>query len=138
MRLEKYLTNLTEKELFILLKNNFYPDLTKFEDNFSRLDCYTSKNYIELKCRREHYNTQLIEKEKYLALKEKQNSLYITSTPKGVYIFDIYEIEEPIWRIKYLPASTEFRNKNYIEKEIGELPITKAIEITQILFPNAL
>jgi hypothetical protein len=130
----KILSGITELELLDLLKKVF-PKIEKIEGNFSSIDCIDKFNnhYFELKCRYEHYATLYIEKEKYLKLNKKENSFYINSTPKGIYIFHIQALEEPIWREKYLPATSEFDNTNMIIKEIGELQISKAIEITQLV-----
>ena len=62
----------TEKELFDWLKLKI-SDLQQSEDKFSFWDCYSEKLKcrIELKCRRKHYNTLLIEKKKYDAMLNK-------------------------------------------------------------------
>jgi hypothetical protein len=128
------LSGLTEEELFKLLKKR-YINLEKIEDQFSTIDSYDASTDIhyELKCRYQHYDNLIIEKKKYLALLDKRESYYVCSTPKGIYMFPIKELEEPVWRIKYLPRHTEFNNTNFIEKEVGELSIKKALELTQIL-----
>lgn len=130
----KILSGITENELLKLL-NKRYPNIKKIEDEFSSIDCFDSSTEIhyELKCRYEHYPTMYIEKEKYLALLDKGNSYYVTSTPKGIYMFHIQSMEEPIWRTKYLPHTTEFSDTNWIEKEIGEIRVDKGMEITQLL-----
>ncbi len=38
-------------------------------------------------------------------------TLYINSTPHGVYQFDLGAITEPEWALKRLPITTDFGNK---------------------------
>ena len=131
----RILSGLKENDLLELLRKR-YPNIEKIEDEFSTIDCYDASTDIhyELKCRYEHYNELLIEKQKYLALLEKRESYYVSSTPKGIWMFPIQEIEEPVWRIKYLPHHTEFNDTKFIEKEIGYISTKKGLELTQLLF----
>jgi hypothetical protein len=81
-----------------------------------------------MKCRRTHYPTLLIEKKKwdYLAdirARTGARTLYINSTPQGVYQFDLGAINEPKWLLKALPAKTDFPNGEKIMKECGFLDI---------------
>ena len=125
-----------EKELFTYLKENHYPDLVKSRNQFSRWDCYeTSKGYrIELKCRRTHYDTLLLEKKKYDAIIQKCEDnldipLYICSTPKGVYQFNLFMIE-PDWEVNNKnPATTDFTNNRRVEKEVTYLDINQAFKL---------
>lgn len=130
----RILTNINENQLLALL-NKRYPNIMKIEDEFSKIDCFdeTTNTHYELKCRREHYETMYIEKDKYDALVEKKNAYYVTSTPKGIYMFNIKDVEEPVWRTKYLPHTTDFNKNEWIEKEIGELRIKHRYELTQLL-----
>lgn len=136
INLEKRLLELNENKLFELLKKRVFPNLVKTEEIFGRIDCFETKDklHIELKCRYEHFPTMYIEKKKYIELIKKENSFYCCSTSKGIYLFDISNLEEPIWRIKYLPKTTEFTSNELVEKEIGELRIDKSIELTQLIF----
>lgn len=128
------LEKLTEDDLYQLLVQKIYPNLTRTEDIFGRIDCYDKDTnaHIELKCRYEHFPFLIIEKDKYQQLIVKDNPFYCCSTPKGIYLFELNKLEEPIWRTKYLPKTTEFTNTEFIEKEIGELPVSQAIELTQL------
>jgi hypothetical protein len=125
-----------EQELFTYLKSKYLSDLTSAEDSMSRWDCVSdySKVRIELKCRRTHYNTLLLEKKKYDAMiKSVEGSgyrpLYINSTPKGIYSFDLSEIE-PKWSVNNLnPATTDFSNNEKVSKEVTYLDVSKSIEI---------
>jgi hypothetical protein len=117
---------LREVELFEALKS-VYPDLTPLSAT-DRADGITHDAYIEMKCRRTHYPTLLIEKKKwdYLAdirARTGAKTLYINSTPQGVYQFDLGAINEPEWQLKALPDKTDFANSGKVEKLCGFLDI---------------
>jgi len=121
-----------EKDLFEYLLNNYYPDLVKAKSKMSRWDCYSpaTSHRIELKCRATHYDTLILEKKKYDAMVLKCNDnldipIYINSTPKGIYSFNLFEIN-PNWEVKYLKKTTTFTNNNQIAKEIAMLPVIDA------------
>jgi hypothetical protein len=117
---------LREVELFEALKT-VYPDLTPLSAT-DRADGITHDAYIEMKCRRTHYPTLLIEKKKWDYLAEIRartgaRTLYINSTPQGVYQFDLGAINEPEWQLKALPDKTDFANSGKVEKLCGFLDI---------------
>ena len=121
-----------EQDLFEYLVNNYYPDLVKAKKKMSRWDCYSpeTSHRIELKCRATHYDTLILEKKKYDAMLLKCNDnldipIYINSTPKGIYSFNLFEIK-PNWEVKYLKKTTTFTNNNQIAKEIAMLPVIDA------------
>lgn len=126
-----------ESELFDLLKNGFIPDLQKSEDQFSRWDCVSHKfKYrIELKCRKTHYDSLMLERDKYFALilsyvETGYKPLYINYTPKGVYVFDLSDLN-PEWTTDTrMPKTTDFNNNNRVEKTYTLLEIKNAKKIT--------
>ena len=120
---------LREVELFEALKAVF-PDLTPLSAT-DRADGVTHDAYIEIKCRRTHYPTLLIEKKKwdYLAdirARTGARTLYINSTPQGVYCFDLGALNEPEWLLKTLPYKTDFPNGTKVYKLTGYLDIRLA------------
>ena len=125
-----------ESDLFDLLKNGFISDLKKSEDQFSRWDCVSHKfTYrIELKCRKTHYDKLMLERDKYFALilsyvETGYKPLYINSTPKGVYVFDLSELN-PEWTTDTrMPKTTDFDNNNRVEKTYTLLKIKNAKKI---------
>ncbi len=133
------LYNITEKELYNILRDSYYPDLTLAGDTYSPSDCYSDdfEIYIELKCRQTHYDSLMSEKLKYDRLKEQAKArgylpIYICSTPEGIWEFnlDILKIE---WAEQSnLPATTQFDNKERVNKMVGFLPITAG----KNLFPD--
>ena len=73
----------------------------------------------------------MIEKKKwdYLAdirARTGAKTLYINSTPHGVYQFDLGAITEPEWALKRLPITTDFGNKATNERLAGFLDIRLA------------
>tara|TARA_R110002167_G_scaffold4954_1_gene23133 strand:+ start:516 stop:908 length:393 start_codon:yes stop_codon:yes gene_type:complete len=124
-----------EKDLFEWLSKNYYKTLVNSKNPISRWDCYDieTQNRIELKCRRKHYSTLILEKSKYEALiKESAKNLdipiYINSTPEGIYLFNLNKIDSK-WFTKSLPATTEFKKRIWVKKEITELEVIKAIKL---------
>jgi len=121
-----------EKDLFEWLSKNHYKTLVNSKNPISRWDCYDieTQSRIELKCRKKHYDTLILEKYKYDAMILKCNDnldipMYINSTPEGIYSFNLFEIK-PKWEVKYLRKTTRFTNANQIPKEIAMLPVIDA------------
>jgi len=127
------LQNLTEIDLFNLLRKNLYNDLVHVtNDEYSASDAFSIEHgiYVELKCRRAHYPDLMIEKLKYDRLKAEADKLgvtplYICSTPKGIWEFNLDLIKIDWFNKDDLPATTEFDNKEKITKEIGLILIDK-------------
>ena len=125
-----------EQDLFDYLKADLYPDLEKAPGIYDAFDCIsaTAGHYIELKCRYTHYDTLLIEEMKYrkLITQAAERDLipfYITSTPKGVFSFDLMDVPEPEWVSHWMPATTEFSRSNKVSKLVGYLPIEEAVQL---------
>lgn len=125
--------NWNEADLFNWLKENIYPDLVKAEKQISKWDCYSKSagHRLELKCRKKHYDTLLIEKKKYDSMinecdKHLDTPMYFNSTPNGIYGFNL-NLVKPIWEINNKnPATTYFRNNEKIDKEVAYLQISQA------------
>jgi hypothetical protein len=102
----------------------------------SRWDCYspTSGHRIELKCRKRHYPTLLLEKKKYDAMIEECEKhldipIYINSTPEGVFSFNLHKIYPTFEINNKNPATTQFYNTQRIEKEVTYLEINQALKL---------
>jgi len=120
-----------EKELFDFLKTNYLPDLELAKDKFCFYDCYSkeSRLIIELKCRREHYDTLMLERYKYdklIKYIEKAEIRYVNSTPKGIYSFNINELKNINWSFGTMPITTDFNRGQKIKKEFTMLNIDVA------------
>jgi hypothetical protein len=119
---------MTERELFDFLKTNYLPDLELVKDKFSFYDCFSkeSRLIIELKCRREHYDTLMLEKYKYNKLIQYSSQAeirYISSTPKGIYSFNINELKDIKWTSGAMPMTTDFNRSQKIKKEFTMLNV---------------
>tara|TARA_R110000823_G_scaffold314955_1_gene445117 strand:- start:5580 stop:5996 length:417 start_codon:yes stop_codon:yes gene_type:complete len=122
-----------EIDLFNWLKENVYSDLVKAKNQMSRWDCYSPStgHRLELKCRKKHYDSLLIEKKKYDAMRTESDKhldvpMYFNSTPEGVFSFNL-NIINPIWETNNKnPATTYWSNSQRIEKEVAYLEIEKS------------
>ena len=131
---------LQEKDLFELVKKYILPDLQESEYKVSKYDCYSLEKRIdiELKCRRTHYDDLVIEKMKFDALilrSDKYNTtpVYINSTPKGVWSFQISMLPEPTWKGRKMPTTTDFSNNSMIIKQVGYYNVSLGKDLTTIL-----
>lgn len=128
---------MNEQELFNMLKSEYYPDLVKLNDEYSNFDCVSEREdmYVELKCRHTHYDELLIEKYKYDRVMEQSRltgmiPVYICSTPKGVWEFNLdgFKIK---WEDKdNLPKTTEFEDLEKVVKTVGFLPISEGKQLS--------
>ena len=125
-----------EEELFNLLKQRVFPDLEKIDDTFSNADCFTSEYrfYIELKCRKTHYDELLIEYYKFRHLihqarDKDMKPFYINSTPEGVWSFDLSKTSVRWEEKENLPTTTDFDNKEKVTKLVGFLPIREGVKL---------
>jgi len=122
--------NWNEQDLFLWLKENIYKDLVKSKNPMSRWDCYSPqfKHRIELKCRTRHFNEMLLEKKKFDAMlseceKHLDIPIYVNSTPRGIYFWNLLKVE-PIWETNSKnPASTHFSTRHKVSKEVSYLYI---------------
>lgn len=120
-----------EAELFEWLKNEIYIDLAKSENPVSRWDCvsYLHDARIELKCRKIHYPTLLLEQKKYDAMmafyrEDGIRPLYINSTPEGIYSFELHKLGELAFETNWLnPKTTHFSNNNRVPKSVTYLDL---------------
>jgi hypothetical protein len=134
--LERKLAALNEQSLFELLKEKLLPDLQQ-TDQFHFSDCFSKEKdlIVELKCRRFHYETLMIEQSKYIKLMSASywEVRYINSTPIGIYSFDLRMIEEPSWIMKDCKKTTDFEDNTYVPKLVGMLDVKEAKDITKLL-----
>jgi hypothetical protein len=130
---------MNEKQVIERLNDAGSYSFRKEEDNYSRYDafCSTHNTMLEIKCRRSFYNDTLIEKMKYdwntqHAKENNYTFLYAVSMPREeghtVYVFNPNELDIK-WFTRKLPAQTDFKNKNWIDKEIAYIPISQALDI---------
>ena len=127
---------MTEAELCDFLKAEHFPDCSKVEETYSTWDVtFTADTkigeiayYAELKCRKTHYDSLLIEEDKYkrlvsAAAANGRRAVYICSTPEGIWGFDLEKVGQPFWKDELMPATTEFENTEKVMKSVGYLPV---------------
>lgn len=121
---------MNEAKLFDFLQN-IYLDLCPSSDMFSPYDCFTESSnlYIELKCRKTHYDDLLIEQVKYDRLRKEARGrgmlpIYICSTPKGIWGWNLAQTRIE-WESRELPTTTEFEDKSTKQKIVGYLKISQ-------------
>ena len=126
------------------LQYNFEP----MDDKFSRYDAFDKDHGImlEIKCRNKHYPDTIIERMKYdwnkeFAEKNNFEFWYAVAMPDEkadtgvtiIYVFDPANMEDEEegydfkWHTKKLPQNTEFKGRNWIDKEVGYLNIDDAL-----------
>ena len=128
---------MNELQLFTYLKSRYIPDLLMTTDEFENFDCESEQLgvYIELKSRQTHYDELMIERDKYHAVTQKawnagKVALYICSTPKGIWSFNLNKLTMPSWfYFDGLPTTTEFANTDTITKVVGFLHIRRGKRI---------
>ena len=121
-----------EYELYTIIKDNF--DGLKYRTNqYSHYDCYSDNVVIELKCRRKHYDTLLIEKYKYdKLLQDGRTPYYVCSTLKGIYIFRLDEIEIEWCTNTLNPKTTDFNKNDKVSKVVGYIKLNKQLKGKQM------
>lgn len=114
----------TLKEFNRIAKQNFIPE----QNQYSRFDA-KNKNYImEIKCRKTHYEDQLIEFDKFsynllYAKFNKIDFLYLVNSEKQLNVFNISKMYKNNynfrWHWREMPKTTEFDNKYNLLKYVG-------------------
>jgi len=125
----------TEQELFNFVRELGYEDLTTAIDPYSVWDCYSKNSniYVELKCRRTHYDKLLIEESKFdrlvkVAADKGMIPIYICSTPKGIWAFNLAGAELA-WVDQEMPATTDFTDTRTKLKSVSYLDISEGMQL---------
>lgn len=131
-KLNKTIGKIKEGDLFKILKHSIFPSLVKTSDKYNKHYCIIDDGAIELKCRRSHYLTLRLQKDKYDHLQQFHRKYYICSTNCGIYLFDLDRIT-PIWEETLNPRNTDFNDNTLILKETYDIPLNKGKNITGII-----
>jgi hypothetical protein len=124
---------MTQEELQWIAVDKLGTSITATTDEFCTFDGYSDEYVIEFKCRRKHYDTQLIEHKKYKANLDQADEsgkefLYIISTPEGEYVFNISKLREKDydfgWEDRRMPSKTDFGGQQYINKRVGYINVS--------------
>ena len=125
---------MTQDELQSVVGKRLGTDLIKTKDKYCSFDCYNDSYVVELKCRKTHYDTQLIEYKKLTINKNTADEsgkefLYGVSTPEGEYIFNISQLCEDCykfgWEDRRMPSHTDFSG-THILKKVGYINVVDA------------
>jgi len=123
---------MTQEELRWIAVDKLKTSITATEDEFCTFDGHSEDYVIEFKCRRAHYDTQLIEYKKYKANLDQADEsgkefLYIVSTPKGEYIFNVSKLREEDydfgWEDRRMPSHTDFSGHYRLDKRVGYIDV---------------
>ena len=96
---------------------------------------------LEIKFRKKHYaDGMMLEKKKYDALMalDEEVKLYFNNTPKGNFMYYLNTLEMPELKVKELPTSTYYPNKDKKNKELYYLQDNQAVRININIEPNQL
>ena len=119
---------MTQEELQHIAAVRLDTPITATTNEFCTFDGHSDEYVIEFKCRRTHYDTQLIEHKKYTANLDQADEsgkefLYIVSTPEGENVFNISKLKEEgydfKWEDRRMTSKTDFGGKQYINKREG-------------------
>ena len=126
---------MTEQELFNFVRELGYEDLTQATDQYSVWDCYSKSSniYVELKCRRTHYDKLLIEESKFdrlvkAAADKGMIPVYICSTPNGVWAFNLAGAELA-WVDQEMPTTTDFEDTSKKIKSVSYLNTSEGLQL---------
>jgi tRNA(Leu) C34 or U34 (ribose-2'-O)-methylase TrmL len=123
---------MTQSELQDIASKKLGTSLTATEDKYCTFDAYSDSYVVEFKCRRTHYDTQLIEHKKFTANLDQANEsgkefLYIISTPSGEYIFNVSTLVEEGydfgWEDRSMPSKTDFGGSHRLNKRVGYIDV---------------
>ena len=126
---------MTQEELQWIAVDKLKTSITATKDEFCTFDGHSEDYVIEFKCRRAHYDTQLIEYKKYKANLDQADEsgkefLYIVSTPKGEYIFNVSKLREEDydfgWEDRRMPSKTDFSGQYHLDKRVGYISISSS------------
>ena len=126
---------MTQEELQEIAIDRLKTPITATTDEFCTFDGHSDDYVIEFKCRRAHYNTQLIEYKKYKANldqadKSGKEFLYVVSTPEGEYIFNVSQLRKEDydfgWEDRRMPSKTDFSGQYHLDKRVGYISISSS------------
>ena len=126
---------MTQEELQGIAIDRLKTSITATTDEFCTFDGHSDDYVIEFKCRRAHYNTQLIEYKKYKANLDQADEsgkefLYVVSTPEGEYIFNVSQLRKEDydfgWENRRRPSKTDFSGQYHLDKRVGYISISSS------------
>jgi len=109
-----------------------YPQLGDLQESFEfdHHDFECNQYLMEIKSRDTRYDSWIIEKMKadanlLYAFSMNKMFLYITEYKGTAYVWNITKMADNHydfnWETRKMPATTEFKNNNFVDKEVGYL-----------------
>jgi uncharacterized protein with NRDE domain len=122
---------MTQTEIIDKL-NSIYPglDLEEVSDPYSSYDAENARYIVEVKSRDKKYDSWIIERKKFdsnllYSMNVNKMFVYLTEHNGKIMTWNIHNLLNSLydfgWTKMELPATTEFDDKEKIQKEIGYL-----------------
>ena len=122
---------MTQTEIIDKL-NSIYPglDLVEVSDPYSSYDAENARYIVEVKSRDKKYDSWIIERKKFdsnllYSMNVNKMFVYLTEHNGKIMTWNIHNLLNSLydfgWTKMELPATTEFDDKEKIQKEIGYL-----------------
>ena len=122
---------MTQTEIIDKL-NSIYPglDLEEVSDPYSSYDAENARYIVEVKSRDKKYDSWIIERKKFdsnllYSMNKNKMFVYLTEHNGKIMTWNIHNLLNSLydfgWTKMELPATTEFDDKEKIQKEIGYL-----------------
>ena len=122
---------MTQTEIINKL-NSIYPglDLVEVSDPYSSYDAENARYIVEVKSRDKKYDSWIIERKKFdsnllYSMNVNKMFVYLTEHNGKIMTWNIHNLLNSLydfgWTKMELPATTEFNNKEKIQKEVGYL-----------------
>ena len=122
---------MTQTEIINKL-NSIYPglDLVEVSDPYSSYDAENGRYIVEVKSRDKKYDSWIIERKKFdsnllYSMNKNKMFVYLTEHNGKIMTWNIHNLLNSLydfgWTKMELPATTEFDDKEKIQKEVGYL-----------------
>ena len=122
---------MTQTEIIDKL-NSIYPglDLVEVSDPYSTYDAENERYIVEVKSRDKKYDSWIIERKKFdsnllYSMNKNKMFVYLTEHNGKIMTWNIHNLLNSLydfgWTKMELPATTEFDDKEKIQKEVGYL-----------------
>ena len=122
---------MTQTEIIDKL-NSIYPglDLVEVSDPYSSYDAENERYIVEVKSRDKKYDSWIIERKKFdsnllYSMNKNKMFVYLTEHKGKIMTWNIHNLLNSLydfgWTKMELPATTEFDDKEKIQKEVGYL-----------------
>lgn len=106
-------------------------DSVDVSEDYNPFDIETPNSIMELKARTKHYDEIFIDYYKYaklikIANSKGKNSYLVASTPKGIFIWDVFRTKVTIQR-QWTPTTTEFEDHTFKEGDMVYFNVNSAV-----------